>query len=52
MVAVNYRLASAEVEYALKDSAPDVLVFDEEKAEVAGKSEALTRYSLLRLHRA
>lgn len=36
-VAVNYRLSSAEIQYILKDSAPDVLIFDEEYAEVVGE---------------
>ena len=36
-VAVNYRLAAGEIEYILKDSGPDVLIFDEEYAEVVGK---------------
>ena len=36
-VAVNYRLASAEIEYILKDSAPDVLIFDEEYSEIVGE---------------
>jgi acyl-CoA synthetase (AMP-forming)/AMP-acid ligase II len=35
-VAVNYRLAAAEIEYILKDSAPTVLIFDEEYTATVG----------------
>ena len=34
-VAINYRLAPAEIEYIVKDSAPSVLIFDEEYASIA-----------------
>jgi acyl-CoA synthetase (AMP-forming)/AMP-acid ligase II len=36
-VAINYRLASSEIEYILKDSAPSVLIFDEEYAPIVGE---------------
>src|SRR3954470_14619992 len=34
-VAINYRLAAAEIEYIVKDSAPSVLIFDAEYAAIA-----------------
>lgn len=34
-VAINYRLSAPEIEYIVKDSAPAVLIFDEEYAEIA-----------------
>jgi acyl-CoA synthetase (AMP-forming)/AMP-acid ligase II len=34
-VAINYRLAPSEIEYIIKDSAPNVLIFDEEYAAIA-----------------
>jgi acyl-CoA synthetase (AMP-forming)/AMP-acid ligase II len=34
-VAINYRLAAAEIEYIVKDSAPSVLIFDTEYAAIA-----------------
>ena len=39
-VAINYRLAAAEIEYIVKDSAPSVLIFDEEYAAIAGDIRA------------
>jgi acyl-CoA synthetase (AMP-forming)/AMP-acid ligase II len=34
-VAINYRLAAAEIEYIVRDSAPSVLIFDAEYAAIA-----------------
>ena len=39
-VAINYRLAASEIEYIIKDSAPDVLIFDEEYAAIASGARA------------
>ena len=39
-VAINYRLAASEIEYIVKDSAPSVLIFDEEYAAIAGEIRA------------
>lgn len=36
-VAINYRLAAAEIEYIVRDSAPSVLIFDEEYAAIAAE---------------
>jgi len=39
-VAINYRLAASEIEYIVKDSAPSVLIFDEEYAAIASDIRA------------
>ena len=39
-VAINYRLAASEIEYIVKDSAPSVLIFDEEYAPIAASIRA------------